>query len=81
MQKKRSPAEAIESAQQLKVRYLQLRHPFWTEDDWLRLKDTNLLFTIFYGDTEEEFEWMVKKRPYGIFSNHPDRLRNYISSN
>lgn len=79
MQKKRTPTVAIDLATQLKVKYFQLRYSLWTEEDWNMLLKTDLLFTIFRGDTKEEFRWMVEKKPYGIFTNYADRLIRFIS--
>ena len=78
MQKKRFPSEAIELALKLEARYLQLRPKLWTEQDWNKLINSNLLFTIFYGDTVSDFEWMIKKKPYGIFTNFPNRLQKFL---
>ena len=81
MQKRRTPLEAIELALDLKVKCLQLRPRIWTKEDWEKLRNTTLSFTIFYGDTEDEFKWMIEKKPYGIFTNFPNKLTKFLIDN
>lgn len=74
MQKKRTPKETIDLAKTIKAQLVQIRPKSWIDDDWQQLSKSNLKFTIFYTDTEEEFQFYSKRNPYGIFTNFPSKF-------
>lgn len=78
MQKKRTPEEIITVAKQLHAKFIQLRPANWTNENWKELQESGLLYTIFYADTKEQYEFFSKLAPYGIFTNFPNRLHDFL---
>jgi glycerophosphoryl diester phosphodiesterase len=81
MQKKRTPTEIINLTKNLQAGYIQLRPIGWTEEDWISLKMNKIQMTVFYGDTIIEYENFIKKGVYGIFTNFPDKLKDFLQLN
>ena len=79
MQKKRKPSEIIDLAKQLKAKIIQIRTNNWVDKDWKLLQKSDLLFTIFYADSKEKYQFYSKFSPYGIFTNYPDLLSIFLS--
>ena len=79
MQKKRTPKEIINVAKQFNAKFIQLRPANWTEENWKELQESGLLFTIFYADSKEQYEFFSKFNPYGIFTNFPNLLHDFLS--
>ena len=81
MQKKRTPVESMDLAKELNAGALQLRPKNWNDEDWLNLQKSNLRYTIFYADTVEDFKKYIEKNPYGIFTNFPNKLKDFLAKN
>ena len=79
MQKKRTPLESMDLAKELDAGALQLRPNNWNHEDWQELQKSNLRFTIFYADTVENYQKYIEKNPYGIFTNFPNKLRDFLA--
>lgn len=78
MQKKRTPTEIINLAKQLQAKTIQIRPKNWTENDWTELQHCGLRFTIFFADTEEEYQRYVQLKPYGLFTNYSNKLLAFL---
>ena len=81
MQKKRSPTELLDVLSKFNIKIAQIRPKVWNEADWEKLKKVKTKFTIFYGDTPKEFEFFLKKQPFGILTNYPARLKSFYYIN
>lgn len=80
MQKKRSPPEIITLAKQLQAKIIQIRPKEWIGSDWNLLKKSDLKFTIFFADTEDEYKRYCALQPYGIFTNYPNKLLGHLKT-
>ena len=78
MQKNRSPDELMNLVKTLDVNIVQLRPGNWKEEDWKNLLNMRVKFTIFYADTNEDYEKFINKNPYGIFTNFPNKLSKFL---
>ena len=78
MQKKRTPEEIITLAKQLDAKFIQLRPGNWTENNWNELMISGLTITIFYAHNSEQYEYLTKYSPYGIFTNFPNLLHDFL---
>ncbi len=79
MQKRRAPEEIIKLGNDLQTKLIQIRPVGWSQNDWIGLKQSGLKFTIFYADSEEEFQKYIQLSPYGIFTNYPDKLLTFLN--
>ena len=78
MQKKRKPEEFIELVEKNNIEFAQIRWKNWSESNWQDLLSLKTKVTAFYADEEEEYNFLIKKQVYGIFTNFPDRLRKKL---
>lgn len=81
MQKKRTPKQLLDVLEKLNIKIAQIRPKLWSDEDWKHLTKSKCKFTIFYGDTPLEFQDFINKRPYGILTNFPARLKSYYLQN
>ncbi len=78
MQKKRPPKEFISLVNDHQVEFSQIRWKTFNDADWQLLKDSGSKITAFFADNEEEWKFLMNMGIYGILTNYPQRLKNFL---
>ena len=58
----------------------QIRWRNWTEENWKRLSEKEIVVTAFFADEMKDFGFLVSKRVDGILTNYPFKLAKFIEN-
>ena len=78
MQKRRTPEETIEEITRNDIEIIQIRWKNWTDIDWKKLHNIDVIVTAFSADKNEEFKFLMGKEVDGILTNFPRRLYEFL---
>ncbi len=80
MQKKRTASEMNRIVEDYNIKFAQIRLNQYTAAEVEELKRFGAKITVFYGDRPSEWQTILGWNVYGIFTNYPKNLKDYLSA-
>ncbi len=80
MQKNKTPEEMLALIDSEGLDIVQIRWRNWTEENWNKLQEKEVVVTVFFADEMKDYSFLVSKQVDGILTNYPFKLARFIEN-